>query len=48
MYAMDSIDEPMTTEMLEDIRSGSQSHLSVNSREASYKICDLIKQRQTE
>ena len=52
IYAMDSGDEsdnePMSTEMLEDIRGGSQSHLKVNSREARYKIYDRIKKRQLE
>ena len=49
MYAMDSDDEsddePMSTEMLEDIRDGSQYHPSVNRRETHYKICDHIKQK---
>ena len=37
----------MYTEMLEDIRDGSQYHPNVNRREASYKIRDHIKQRQS-
>ena len=45
---MNSSDEPdhdlISTEMLEDIRDGSQTHPNVNSREARYKICDCIKQ----
>ena len=41
-----SDDEPMSTEMLEDIRDGSQSHPNVNRTEARYKIRDRIKQRQ--
>ena len=41
-------DEPMSTEMLKDICDGSQSHPSVNRREACYKICDNIKRKQTE
>ena len=49
MDAMDSGDESdnylMSTEMLEDIRDGSQSHTNVNSREECYKILDSIKQR---
>ena len=49
---MDAGDEseyyPMSTEMLEYICDGSQSHPSVNSREACYKICDHIKLRQSE
>ena len=45
--AMDSGDESdydlMSTEMLEDIRDGSQSHPNVNKREACYKISDRIR-----
>ena len=33
------------TEMLEDIRGGSQTHLNVTRREACYKIRDRIRQR---
>ena len=44
----ESDDEPMSTEMLEDIRDVSQSHPNVNRRESRYKICDLIKQIQSE
>ena len=44
----ESEDEPMYTEMLGKIRDDIQSHLSVNRRESSYKICDRIKQRQSE
>ena len=51
MDAMDSGDEsddyPISTEMLEDICGGSQSHLNVNRREACYKIRDHIKQIQS-
>ena len=43
----DSDDEPMSTEMLEDIRDSIKSHPSVNRIEARYKMCDIIKQRQT-
>ena len=50
--AMDSVDEkdddPMSMEMLEDIRDGSHSHPNVNNREARYKINDHIKQIQSE
>ena len=42
-----SDDEPMYTEMLEDICDGSQSHSNVNRGEACYKIRDFIKQRQS-
>ena len=38
----------ISTEMLEDIRDGSQTHTNVNRREACYKILDRIKQRQLE
>ena len=38
MYSGDeSDDEHMSTEMLEDIHDGSQSHLNVNRRETHYK-----------
>ena len=47
MDAMDSgdksDDDPMSTEMLEFIRDGSQSHPNVNNKEACYKIRDRIK-----
>ena len=42
----ESDDEPMSTEMLEDIRGGSKSNLRINKREARYKICDCVKRRQ--
>ena len=38
----------MSTEMLEDICDGSQSHTNVNRRESRYKIPDRIRQRQLE
>ena len=51
MDAMNSGDESdhdiIYTEMLEDIREGSQNHPNVNRREARYKICDRIRQRQS-
>ena len=37
----------ISTEMLEDIRDGSQTHLNVNRREARYKIRDCIRQRKS-
>ena len=40
--------EPMSMEILEDICDGGQYFLSVNRREARYKIHDHIKQRQSE
>ena len=42
----ESDDKPMSTEMLEDICDGSQSHPNVNRTEARYKIRNHIKQRQ--
>ena len=52
MDAMDSGDESdhdlISTEMLEDICDGSQTHPNVNIREARYKIRDRIRQRQLE
>ena len=38
----------ISTEMLEDIRDGSQTHPHVNRRKARYKIRDLMNQRQPE
>ena len=38
----------ISTVMLEDICDGSQTHPKVNKREASYKISDRIRQRQSE
>ena len=38
----------ISTEMLKDIRDGSHTHPNVNRREAHYKICDRIRQRQLE
>ena len=40
--------EPMSTEILEYIHDGIQSHPRVIRREARYKIYDCIKQRQSE
>ena len=52
MDAMNSGDESdhdlISTEILEDIRDGSQTHPNVNRREARYKIRDNIRQRQSE
>ena len=51
MDAMNAGDESdhdvISTEMLEDIRDRSQTHPSVNRREACYKIRDHIRQRQS-
>ena len=38
----------ISTEMLEDIRDGSQIHPNVNRREAHYKIRNRIRQRKSE
>ena len=52
MDAINSGDESdhdlISTEMLEDIRDGSQTHPNVHRREARYKIRDRIRQRQSE
>ena len=44
----ESYDEPISTEMLEDIRNRSQSHPNINRIKARYKIRGHIKQRQLE
>ena len=44
----DSDHDLISTKMLEDIRDGSQTHSNNNRREARYKICDRIRQRQSE
>ena len=46
-YGNGSDYEPMSTEMLENVRDGSQSHPNVNRIESQYKIRDRIKQRQS-
>ena len=52
MDSMDSGDESehdfIFTDMLENIRDGSQSHPNVNRREAFHKIRDCIMHRQLE
>ena len=40
--------EDMSTDMLEDIRDGCQSHPTINRREARYNIRDCIKKSQAE
>ena len=45
-YGDESDDEPMSTEMLEDIREGIQYNPTVNSRYTRYKIRGRIRQRQ--
>ena len=44
----ESDDEPISTDMLEDIYEGSKSHMSVNRREARYIVHVIIKRRQME
>ena len=50
MYAINSGDESdhdlISTDMIEDIRGGSQTHPNVNRIEARYKIRDCIRQGQ--
>ena len=52
MDAINSGDESdhdiISTEILEDICDGSQTHLKVNRRKTHYKIRDRIRQRQSE
>ena len=38
----------MSTDMVEDIRDGSQYHPIIHRREARYNICDRIKRGQAE
>ena len=38
----------ISTDMLEDIRDGSQTHPNVNKREARYEIRDRVRQRELE
>ena len=40
--------DPITTEMLEDISDGSQTHRNVNKKESRYKIRDQFRQEQSE
>ena len=47
-YGGESYHGIISTEMLEDICDGSQTHPNVNIREARYKIRDRIRQRQSE
>ena len=44
----ESDDDTMPTKMLEEIRYRSQSHTNINRKESRYKVCDSIKQRQSE
>ena len=47
-YGNESDHDIISTEMLEDICDGGQSHPNVNRRETRYKIRDHIKKRQLE
>ena len=47
-YGDESDHDLISTEMLEDIRDGSQTRPNVNIREARYKIRDCIRQRQSQ
>ena len=47
-YGDESDHDLISTGMLIYICDGSLSHTNVYSREARYKICDRIKQRQSE
>ena len=47
-YGNDSYHDIISTEMLENIRDGSQCHPRVNRREACYKILNRIRQRKLE
>ena len=47
-YGNESNDDPISTDILEEIRDGSQYHPNVNRRGVHYKIRDHIKQRQPE
>ena len=42
----ESYHDIISTEMLQDIRDRSQTHLNVNKKEARYKIRDCIRQIQ--
>ena len=47
-FGNESDDEPISTEMLENIFGGSPYHPNMNRRESRYKICDCVKQIQSE
>ena len=47
-YSNNSDHDIISTEMLENICDGSQSHPNINRIESCYKICDLIRQQQSE
>ena len=43
-YGDEADDDPMSTEILEEMCDGSQYHPNVNRREVGYKGCDRIEQ----
>ena len=47
-YGDDSDHDIISTDVLEEIHDGIQTHPNVNRREARYKISDRINQRQSE
>ena len=44
----ESYNDIISTEILENIRDGSQSHTNVNQKEARYIICDRSRQKKSE
>ena len=49
LYSSDESDHDLiSTETLEDICDGSQTHPNVNKRESRYKVRDCVIQRQSE
>ena len=49
LYSNEQSDHDLiSTEILEDIRDGSQTHPNVNKREARYEICDRIRQKKSQ
>ena len=47
-YGDESDHDLISTEILEEICDGSQTHPNVNRREARYKVRDRIRQKQPE
>ena len=47
-YGNESYNDPISTNMLEDVRDRSQSYTNINRRKEHYKILDRINQRQSE
>ena len=44
----ESDNDLISTEMLEDIRDESQTHLNVNKRKARYKIRDRVRKKESQ